>query len=496
VPEPPPNRRILLTATLVDLFGHLVDASARVGTLTARPPGAHLTVPLVGLDEVIGVLFVRSSVQDYTEEHLRALSVVAAKLAAYLTMLRGRAELAALARDRDQARLAAEAANQAKDEFLALVSYQLRAPLSASLAWVHSLRSTNDEAGRAQAIDGLQANVLSQARLIDDLLDLACIASAQLRLNLRTIEPAALIAATLEGLRLEAERKSIRLVSDLEAAAMPLVLDPDRIGQVISILVASAINFTPAGGHVQVRLERTAGFARIQVSDGGGGISREALPQVFDRFPPAAGAARRAEGLGVGLAIVKDLVELHGGRIAAESAGPGRGATVTVDLPHQRESPVPPPDLPRIESTDGRLLSGIRVLLVDHDLGIRESFQAVLEDYGAAVTSVASAPDALEALEQRRPDVLLFGDLAMHGETVYDLMRQVTARACPLPVASISAWRLAERERALAAGFRLHLAKPLQIAVLVKAVADLAGRMPASPPGPPVPDAARTPAKH
>jgi CheY-like chemotaxis protein len=261
---------------------------------------------------------------------------------------------------------------------------------------------------------------------------------------------------------------------------MPLVLDPDRIGQVVSILVASAMQFTPAGGHVQVRLERAAGFARIQVSDSGSGIGRDALPQVFQRFPQASGAGRRAHGgldggLGVGLAIVKDLVELHGGRVLAESAGPERGATLTVELPHPPLGGGPPVRPPARERPDGRLLSGIRVLLVDHDLGLRESFQVVLEDWGAEVTAVASAPEALLALERSRPDVLLFGDLAMHGETVYDLMHEVTARTCSLPVASISAWRLEERERALAAGFRMHLTKPLAIATLVEAVAELAG---------------------
>jgi signal transduction histidine kinase len=185
-------------------------------------------VPLIGLDEVMGVLFVRSSATEYTEEHVRALSVVAAKLAAYLSLLSGRAELVALASDRDQARRAAEAVNRTKDEFLALVSYELKTPLSSSLAWLQTLRATTDDSVRLRAIEGLEANVHAQAKLVDDLLDLACIASAELRLNLRPIEPAALIAATIEGLRLEAERKSIRLETDLDAETMPLLLDPDR----------------------------------------------------------------------------------------------------------------------------------------------------------------------------------------------------------------------------------------------------------------------------
>jgi signal transduction histidine kinase len=485
VPEATPGERIVLTETLLDLFGNLVDAKARPrARQKAREGGGHLAVPLVGLDEVIGLLFVRASAGEYTEKHLRALSVVAAKLAAYFTTLRARAELAQLARERDQARRAAEAANRAKDEFLALVSYELMTPLSSILAWTHVLRTApHDAPAHARAIDEIEGNVQAQTKLIDDILDLACVASAKLRLNLRIMEPADLIETTIEGLRLEAERKSIRLGADLETAAMPLVLDPDRISQVVSILVARAISFTPAGGHVAVRLGRSADHARIQVSGSGREISREALPHVFDRFRQPAGVDRpvdeaRAVGIDFGLAIVKDLVELHGGRVRAESAGPESGATFTVELPHAPQAR-PAPRVPTEgERADGRPLAGIRVLLVDRDLGLREAFQSVLDAYGAEVTAVASAPEALAALERWRPDVLLFGDLAVRGDSVYDLMREVTARACPLPVASISARRLEETKRELAAGFRLHLGKPLEIAALVDAVAGLAGRLP------------------
>jgi two-component system, chemotaxis family, CheB/CheR fusion protein len=488
VPEAPPGERIVLAETLLDLFGKLAGAKARALAPAARIAGVHLAVPLVGLDEVIGLLFVRSSVGEYTEEHLGALSVVAAKLAAYFTTLRARAELAELARERDEARRAADAANRAKDEFLALVSYELKTPLSSILAWTHILRSTaNDAAAQARGIEEIEGNVQAQTRLIDEILDLACVASAKLRLNLRIVEPAGLIEATIEGLRLEAARKSVRLESDLEAAAMPLVIDPDRISQVVSILVASAINVTPAGGHVDVRLERSGEHARIQVSGSGRGISREALPHVFDRFGQAGGDdtrvdEARAVGTGFGLAMVKDLVELHGGRVRADSAGLESGATFTVELPHAPQPGAGTRFLPEGEPTDGRQLAGIRVLLVDHDRGLREAFQSVLDAYGAEVTAVASASEALAALERSRPEVLLFGDLAARGESVYDLMRDVTARACPLPVASISAWRLEERERERAAGFRLHLAKPIEITDLVDAVAELAGRMPRQAP--------------
>jgi signal transduction histidine kinase len=456
VPEAPTEERARITDSLLDMFAHLVGENAIAGALAARPDGAHLAVPLVGLDEVIGLLFVRSSAVEYTEEHLRALSVIGSKLAAYFTMLRGHAELAEVARQRDEARRSAEDANRAKDEFLALVSHELKTPLSSILAWAHHLRSIADDTARAAALEEIERNVHTQTRLIDGILDLACIASAELRLNLRIMEPAALIRASIDGLRLEAERKSIRLASDLDGAAMPLILDPGRIGQAVSILVANAIQETPAGGLVGVRLQRAAGYARIQVTDYASGIRAEPLP--------------------LGLAIVKELVELHGGRVGVENAGPNRGTTFTIELPRVADAQATHNPLATAQGAETGVLAGVRVVLVDHDLGLRESFQLALADHGAEVTAVASAPEALAALERSRPDVLLCGDLPRCGESAYELLREVMARACPIPVASISAWRLEANEDERTAGFRLHLAKPIDIAALVDAVAHLAGR--------------------
>lgn len=464
-PEPPTNERGGLARTLMALFGQLVGPNAPAVTTPKR--GAHLAVPLVGLDEVIGLLFVRSSEVEYTEDHLRALSLVAAKFGAYFTTLRARGELAELARERDEARRIAEDANRAKDEFLALVSHELKTPLSSILASSHLLRTAVEPAARTRALDEIERNVHAQSRLVDDILDLTSVASAELRLKMRTIEPAVLIRKVLESLRLEAERKAIQLDVDLDAAEVPLVADPDRIGQALSTLVSNAIRFTPKGGHVEVRLQRAAGIAQIRVSDGRRGVSEAALSHAFDRFPPGTPAGTSGgERLGFDLAIAKDLIELHGGRVRVESAGRQSGATFTIELPREPKT--------RERHGDG-LLAGLRILLVDHDPSLRESFQLVLEECGAEVTLAAAAPEALSALERSRPDILLFGDLAMHGDSVYDLIREVTDRACP-PIVSVSAWRTKESERMLKAGFRLHLAKPLEMDALINAVADLAGR--------------------
>lgn len=334
VPAVPPEERALLNDTLTMLFGRIVED--RMLPAPRAPPisGEHLAVPLVGLDQVVGVLFVRSAIAGYGVRHLRALSLVGAKLAAYLTILRARAEEALRARELEKTRAAAEAAYRAKDEFLALVSNELTTPLAAALEGARLLGSKGvSEADRARALELIEGSLRAQARLIDDLVDLSRIAAAEMRLDPQPIEPARWVKASIEELRPQAERKQIRLEAALDASLKPLVVDPRRLDQIVSQLLANAIRFTPNGGRVEVRLERAGAYARIQVIDSGKGISAELLPHIFERFRQGNGlGARTHGGLGVGLAIVKSLVELHGGRVRAESAGEGKGATFTADL--------------------------------------------------------------------------------------------------------------------------------------------------------------------
>jgi CheY-like chemotaxis protein len=379
-----------------------------------------------------------------------------------------------------------------KDEFLALVSHELKTPLTSTLGWAHVLSSSAIRpSDRARALEAIERSVGAQVKLIDEILDLACVVTADLRLDFEPVEAASLIKAAVEEQRLRAERKLVRLDTDLDESVHQLVVDPVRIVQVISNLLAKAIHFTPRGGHVGVTLKRAGSHARIQVIDRGkaippadsphafeetvvmsiarlAGVSPEVLSHVFETFHAGQDPVTRAFGeLGIRLAIVKTLVEAHGGRVRAESLAQEDGSTFTVELPLPDESPEPA----------GPPLAGIRVLLVDDDDDMRAAAAMVLEHHGAEVTAVASAAAALEALERSRPHVLV-SDISMPGESGWDLMRKIAARDAALPAAALTALAKDEdRMRALDAGFRMHLTKPLEAQALVAAVATLAGRL-------------------
>jgi signal transduction histidine kinase len=467
-PGTPPAEHAALTATITGILRRLVEEHGEASGTPSRL-GMHLAVPMVGLDEVVGVLFVSSADRTYDEHHVRALSVVAAKLAAYLTLVRAHDLEAERALQLEEAWQAAETANRAKDEFLALVSHELRTPLHTILAWADALRSKETgEAERTHAFETIERNVRAQARLIDDLLDLSCVATATLRLDLRAVEPATLIKAAIQALRPQAERKSIRIKASLDESVTPLLADPHRLSQIVANLVANAIKFTPDGGRVEVRLERAGVRARIRVIDNGSGIRHEVLPHLFEPFRQADSSSTRAHGgLGVGLALVKDLVELHGGHVQAESPGEQKGATFTVELPLAGAAPQAPEQL-----------AGIRVLIVDDDMELREVLRLVLEGQGAVVTLAASTAEALAALERSMPDVLL-SDVSMPGESDYDLMRKIVARAgdgAP-PAVALSAHEPGRGlQEALASGFRMQVAKPVNPETLIAAIAALASR--------------------
>jgi CheY-like chemotaxis protein/two-component sensor histidine kinase len=353
------------------------------------------------------------------------------------------------------------------------------------LGWADALRSNETpEAERLRAVDAIERAVGTQAKLVADLLDLACIAAATLKLNLGDVDPAQVIKDALATLRSRAKQKSIRLDVTLDESVKLTQADPYRLSQIVVSLVGNAIKFTPQGGRVEVRLERDGACARIRVVDSGPGISGPLLPKLFEPFRQVDSSTTREQGgLGVGLALVKELVELHGGRVSADSAGTRQGSTFTVLLPLAGSSsalvvprPVLASELVAARSVQ-RPLAGIRVLIVDDDRDIGEVLQFVLEAQGAIVSTALSAAEALKSLSRSMPDVLL-SDLAMPGGSGYELMRNIVAREgqkAP-PAAALSAYAPGQDLReALSAGFRMLLEKPIDSETLIKAVTSLAG---------------------
>ncbi|MFL6210700.1 MAG: PAS domain-containing protein [Pyrinomonadaceae bacterium] len=387
------------------------------------------------------------------------------------------------------AREEAEAANRFKDEFLAVASHELRTPLTPILGWANMLRtSPYDEAMFAQALESIERNAKAQQRLVDDLLDISRIITGNLRLDAITFELAPVVEAAVTAMRPAADAKHIRLQTVFATGGDQITGDPDRIRQVVLNLLANAIKFTPQGGSIEVRLERTQSQVELKLSDTGMGISPEFLPHVFARFRQADSSVTRTHGgLGLGLSIVRHLVELHGGTVHADSPGMGQGATFTVKLPltitqrdagdSAQESLLAKGSAP---GENSHPLHGLRMLLVDDEADTLEMLTMVLKRYGAEVTVATSVSRAMAALESRRPDVLI-SDIGLPGEDGYELIRQVralpAARGGNTPALALTAYaRTEDRAQALLAGYQLHVPKPVEPAELVVLVASLVGR--------------------
>jgi signal transduction histidine kinase/ActR/RegA family two-component response regulator len=387
------------------------------------------------------------------------------------------------------ARAKAEEASQMKDEFLATVSHELRAPLNIICGWVGLLRDNDfDPASMAKALTTIERNAKLQAQLIEDLLDISRIVSGKLHLDRRPSNLAPIIKAATEAMRPAAEAKEISLIASLGSADRPVMIDTDRIQQVIGNLLSNAVKFTPPGGRIEVRLEQSESEAMISVRDTGIGISPEFLPHVFERFRQAdGGSARKYGGLGLGLSIVRRLVELHNGSVMVESPGEGRGATFMVKMPLAAVSG--DEYLAKGRSEDSREsshsmigvleLSGLRVLVVDDEADARDLISIILTQSGAEVKAVASAAEALRELTEWRPDALV-SDIGMPGEDGYTLIRRLRAMEAQLggrrmiPAIALTAYaRGQERLQALAAGYQAHLSKPAKLTDLVLTIKDL-----------------------
>jgi PAS domain S-box-containing protein len=386
--------------------------------------------------------------------------------------------------ERERLLAEAEAASRAKDQFLATLSHELRTPLNAVVGWAHMLRSGKlDEAATARAVETIDRNARAQSQLISDILDISRIVSGKLRLSVRPVDLTPVVEAALDTVRPSAEAKGIHLQAILDPAAGPVSGDADRLQQVFWNLLANAVKFTPREGRVLVRLSRIDSHVELRVEDTGIGIAAEFMPHVFELFRQRDGSpSRQHGGLGLGLALVKHLVELHGGSVECASPGERMGAVFSVKLPLMiatlREGVHPTAE------TSGDLrapsLEGVAVLVVDDDPDARRLIAALLEERGARVRTVGSSAEALVALEAERPDVLV-SDIEMPGDDGYALMRAIRQlppeRGGRVPAAALTAYaRTEDRMQALLAGFHLHMPKPVQPAELAAVVASLAGR--------------------
>jgi len=391
------------------------------------------------------------------------------------------------------ARSEAERASRTKDEFLATLSHELRTPLHAILGWTQVLRKApalTDDVAKGLVV--IERNARSQAQIIEDLLDMSSIISGKVRLDVQQLDIASVVTSTIETVRPAALAKGVRLQVVLDPSAPQVRGDPNRLQQVLWNLLTNAVKFTSKDGRVTVTLARVNSHLEIEVADDGEGIDPAFLPQVFDRFRQAdASSARRHGGLGLGLSIVKQLVELHGGTITATSAGPGEGATFRVSLPFTAAAADPqdaqapsqhagkPAYRASIKEIDHTDLKAVKVLVVDDDRDARSLIQRILQDSNAVVATASSADEAMQALVRDAPDVLV-SDIGMPGEDGYTLIRRVRAlegAPAAVPAIALTAYaRTEDQAKAIHAGFQSHLAKPVEPIELVAMVESLARR--------------------
>jgi len=403
---------------------------------------------------------------------------------ALVDMARLEQQLVELLGREQAARVSAERASRLKDQFLAIVSHELRTPLNAVLGWADVLRRGRmGEAQRAAALDAIYRSAKRQAQLIDDLLDVARIMSGKLRLDQTVVDFRGVIRDALLAVQPLTVAKRLEITVDADPGVSLIYADASRLQQVVANLLSNAVKFTPSGGALHLRLRQVDADVELEVADTGEGIPSDFLPSVFEAFRQADGSTTRVQGgLGLGLSIVKHLVEAHRGSIRVRSDGLGRGATFTVRLPVGTGIPdgVAPAPTYTVNASADRSLAGISVLVVDDDLESRELVAAQLRQHDAVVLTADSAAHAFDVLQHERIDVLL-ADIAMPGEDGYSLVRRLRAlqpaAAATIPAAAITALaRDDDRRRALQAGFQLHMPKPIDPSSLIAAVSELYDR--------------------
>ncbi|MBI2207002.1 MAG: response regulator [Candidatus Rokubacteria bacterium] len=496
----------------IDSSGHIVNANPAAVRLTGYTRDTLLTMRMWDLDLDMAAdtwrwlwATVRASGSMFAESRYRRHdgTELAVERSSDFIEYRGQEWISVFVRDiterkqaeRDRARhlarermlrAQAEEANVLKDQFLATLSHELRTPLTSILGYARLLRrGMMDERATTRALDVIERNARAQSRIVDDLLDVSSIVMRKLRLDRRPIDLRTVVASEVEAVRPEAESRGLSLRCNAPRSPVHVFGDPERLQQVIRNLLVNALKFTPAGGAVSVAVETTGEHARIAVRDSGQGIEPAFLPHVFDRFRQADSSMTRTHGgLGVGLAIVRHLIEMHDGRVGVESEGRGRGATFTIVLPLCTTAAATGEATARERAggDDERLpdLGGVRVLVVEDETETRELVTTVLERCGADVTPTASAAQALAEVDRDPPDVMVT-DIAMPDVDGFELIRRIRARSPArggkMPAAALTAYAGREdSERARAAGFEAHLAKPFEPARLARMVAALANR--------------------
>ncbi len=464
------------------------DGISVLRQLKSRYPDCPVVMFTNSGNEEIAVEAMKSGLDDYIIKapgrYMRVPPAV--RLALERAELRQRAkrleqERSLLLAQEREARKEAEEANRLKDEFLATLSHELRTPLNAMLGWAQLLRLQRlDEESYKRAVETIERNAKSLTQIIEDLLDVSGIVTGKLSLRIRPVDLIPILEASINTVRPAAQAKAIKLEFKLDPEVGLISGDATRLQQIIWNLLSNAVKFTPDGGRVQIQLRRMESRVAIIVSDTGIGISPEFLPYVFDRFRQADSKSTRLHGgLGLGLAIVRHLAELHGGTVEVESSGQGQGARFTVKFPLlststglnnlEQEPPIEEPPV---------ALTGVKVLVVDDEADVRQLLTLLLEQYQAEVKTVGSVEEALSTLTEYKPDVLI-SDLGMPIQDGYDLIRQLRAMSAAHPREQIPAIALTayakeeDRDRALAAGFQVHLAKPVESTELVTLIANL-----------------------
>jgi PAS domain S-box-containing protein len=436
---------------------HLIDIPVRLDGSTTSMPQSCRIAPLVAEGRIVGTITVIDDVSD---------------------RVRREAELRRQIASAEHARAMAEDALRLKDEFLATLSHEIRTPLNAVMGWTRILLSRRvDEATLDNALRVIDRNARAQSRLVEDMLDMARIVTGKLRLETAPMDLVAVTSAAIDVVAPAAAAKGVRVVASLGDRPRAIIADPDRVQQIAWNLLSNATKFTPPGGTIEISIPDEPGRVKLIVRDTGQGISPEFMPHLFERFRQANASASRTEGgLGLGLALVRQLVELHGGHIVAESEGRGKGAVFTVTFPEMRQEV--PADTPGTRALSGTPLAGIQLLIVDDDADWRHLLSLALEGLGAGVLSAVSVDDGVRLLRSsgRPPDVIL-ADIGMPGEDGYAFLaalRKLDERLSSVPVIAVTAYAGLDNEtRALSAGFRLHCAKPLDPDTVARAILEI-----------------------